>query len=90
MNIDYTVQIWQEGDQFIAHAMPLDIMSSGATPQDAREALGEAVELFFATASEMGTLSDILEEAGYRRREGEWISPTWIALEKHSTMASVS
>ena len=32
MNIEYTVQIWQEGDQFIAHAMPLDVMSSGATP----------------------------------------------------------
>ena len=89
MNIDYTVQIWQEGAQFIAHAMPLDIMSSGASPEKAREALREAVELFFATASEMGTLSDILEEAGYWRREGEWVSPTWIAVERHSTMASI-
>ena len=34
-------------------------MSSGGTPQKAREALREAVELFFATASEMGTLRDI-------------------------------
>jgi len=33
MNIDYTVQIWQEGGQFIAHAMPLDIMSSEITPR---------------------------------------------------------
>lgn len=89
MNIDYTVQIWQEGDQFIAHAMPLDIMSSGATPQNARDALQEAVELFISTASEMGTLGDILEEAGYQRREGEWVSPTWIAVERHSTMASI-
>ena len=89
MNIEYTVQIWQEGRQFIAHAMPLDIMSSGTTPQDAREALQEAVELFFATASESGTLSDILTEAGYEFHEGEWISPTWIAVERHSTMANV-
>jgi predicted RNase H-like HicB family nuclease len=89
MNIDYTVQIWQEGDQFIAHAMPLDIMSAGATPQNARDALQEAVELFISTASEMGTLGDILEEAGYQRREGEWVSPTWIAVERHSTMASI-
>ena len=87
MNIDYTIQIWQEGDQFIAHAMPLDIMSAGATAGQAREALQEAVELFFATASEIGTLSDILEEAGYQYHEGEWISPTWIAVERHSTMA---
>ena len=89
MNIDYTVQIWQEGDQFIAHAMPLDIMSAGATPQQAREALQEAVELFFATASEMGTLSDILAEAGYQFHDGVWVSPIWIAVERHSTMASV-
>jgi predicted RNase H-like HicB family nuclease len=89
MNIDYTVQIWQEGRQFIAHAMPLDIMSSGATPQAAREALQEAVELFFATASELGTLGDILAEDGYENHEGAWISPTWIAVERHSTMANV-
>lgn len=89
MNIDYTVQIWQEGAQFIAHAMPLDIMSSGATPQQAREALQEAVELFFATASELGTLSDILAEAGYERHEDAWVSPTWIAVERHSTTANV-
>jgi hypothetical protein len=89
MNIDYTVQIWQEGDQFIAHTMPLDIISSGKTPQDSRDALEQAVELFFATASELGTLSDILAEAGYDYQEGAWVSPTWIAIERHSTMANV-
>ena len=89
MNVDYTVQIWQEGGQFIAHAMPLDIMSSGTTLQESREALQEAVELFFATASELGTLSDILAEVGYEYREGTWSSPTWIAIERHSTMANV-
>ncbi len=31
-NIEYTVQIWRESHQFIAHAMPLDVMSSGSTP----------------------------------------------------------
>ena len=60
MDIEYTIQIWQEGDQFIAHAMPLDVMSSGATTQASREALYEAVDLFIATASDTGTLSDIL------------------------------
>ena len=89
MNIEYTVQIWQEGSQFIAHAMPLDIMSSGSTPQASREALQEAIELFFATASEQGTLSDILAEAGYKYQKGAWISPIWIGVEKHSTLANV-
>ena len=26
-DIEYTVQIWKEGGQFVAHAMPLDVMS---------------------------------------------------------------
>ena len=28
MNIEYTAHIWREGDQFIAHAIPLDVMSA--------------------------------------------------------------
>ncbi len=58
-------QIWQEGDQFVAHAMPLDVMSAGETVEDARSALVEAVDLFLTTATEMGTLSEVLEESGY-------------------------
>jgi hypothetical protein len=38
MNIEYTVQIWKERNQFIAHAMPLDVMSSGKTAEEARKA----------------------------------------------------
>lgn len=65
MNIEYTVHIWKEGNQFVAHAMPLDVMSSGQTPEHARKALDEAVHLFLVTAADMGTLSEVLQEAGY-------------------------
>jgi predicted RNase H-like HicB family nuclease len=85
MNLEYTVQIWQEGKQFVAHAMPLDVMSAGATPQEARSALYEAVDLFLATAADIGTLNDILEESGYVRERGTWVSPAWIAVERHAT-----
>jgi len=83
MNIEYTVQIWKEKDQFVAHAMPLDIMSAGPTPQMARSALAEAVELFLATAAEIGTLDDLLEEAGYEKQQKSWISPFWVSIERH-------
>lgn len=56
----YTVQLWQEGDQFVAHAMPLDVASSGSTPTKARKALKEAVTLFLETAKEEGTLEQVL------------------------------
>ena len=64
-DIDYTVQIWKEGNQFVAHAMPLDVISSGKTPEEARKALDEAVHLFLVTADDMGSLDEILQETGY-------------------------
>ncbi len=89
MDIEYTVQIWKEGSQFIAHAMPLDVMSSGKTPEDARKALDEAVRLFLVTASDMGTVNEILEESGYELLNGKWVPPMWIAIERHSTVVAV-
>ncbi len=82
--IEYTVQVWQEGKQFVAHAMPLDVMSCGPTPERASQALREAVALYLATAEEAGTLAEVLEEAGYATKGQRWISPTWIALERQS------
>jgi hypothetical protein len=84
MDVDYTVQIWREGDQFIAHAMPLDVASSGATSQVARAALEEAVKLFIQTAEQHGTLTEVLEDTGYKRDGGRWRCPDWISIEKHS------
>jgi predicted RNase H-like HicB family nuclease len=89
MKIEYTVQIWSEGEQFVAHAMPLDVMSSGRTPEEARAALDEAVHVFLVTAADKGSLEEILYETGYERQGGEWISPSWVATEKHSTAVPV-
>lgn len=89
MHIDYTVQIWKEKWKFVAHAMPIDVMSSGETPEAARLALDEAVHLFLVTAVEMGTLEDILIETGYHKHEGNWISPDWVAIERHSLTVGV-
>ena len=64
MKIEYTAHIWKEGNQYVAHAMPLDVMSSGQTPEEARKALDEAVHLFLVTAADMGNLEEILLESG--------------------------
>ena len=89
MNIEYTAQIWKDGDQFIAHAMPLDVMSAGSTPEAARKALDEAVHLFLVTAADMGTLEELLEEAGYEARQSSCVSPPWIAIERHAAVVNV-
>ncbi len=82
--IDYNVQIWQEGEQYIAHAMPLDVMSSGQSPSEARVALDEAVGLFLETANEIGTLQEVLQDAGYVIARDRLTSPQWVAIERHS------
>ena len=85
IDVEYTVHIRKEGDQFVARAMPLDVMSSGRTTDEARAAFDEAVHLFLATAAAQGTLQEILHEAGYELQGGDWIGPSWVAIEKHST-----
>ncbi len=89
INLEYTVHIWKEGGQFVAHAMPLDVMSSGQTPEVARKALDEAVHLFLVTAADIGTLEEVLQEAGYEYQAGNWVSPFWVAIERHSTVVRV-
>jgi predicted RNase H-like HicB family nuclease len=89
LNIEYSAQIWKEGNQFIAHAMPLDVMSAGPSPEEARKALDEAVHLFLVTAADMGTLEDILQESGYEFRHGGWVSPSWVAIERRSAVVTV-
>lgn len=90
MDIEYTVSIWKEGNRFIAHAMPLDVVSSGKTADEARRALvDEAVHLFLATAEDIGTLEEVLEECGYELIDGKWHSPSWIAIERHSMAVGI-
>ena len=89
INIEYTTQIWKEDDQFIAHAMPLDVISSGRTAEEARKALDEAVQLFLETAADMGTLEEILQETGYEFKDESWIGPAWVSIEKRSLTAGV-
>ena len=84
MKLEYLVQIWHEAGQYVAEAVPLDVMSSGLTPQAARDALAEAVRVFIATAEELGTLESILEESGYQQEGGRWICPEWVATERQA------
>lgn len=83
LQINYTVSIWREGNYYIAHAMPLDVMSAGKSLDEAREALQEAVRVFLFTAEDQQTLTEILEESGYQFIQGEWRAPDWLAVEKH-------
>lgn len=68
LRIEHTVQLWKEGDVYVARAVPLDVMGCGQNPDEARRNLTEAVDLFLRTAGAHGNLTEVLEECGYVRR----------------------
>ena len=82
MTIETDIRIWREGKHYIAHALPIDVSSAGDTPDSARKALLEAVELFVATARQHGTLDEILEECGYTRDKDRWVAPQIVAQQQ--------
>jgi hypothetical protein len=85
MQLDFTIHLWREGNQFVAHALPLDVMSCGPTPQAARDAVDEAVRCFVRTAADEGTLDAVLEECGYSHLpSGSWQAPDWVGVERHA------
>ena len=52
MRRDLTAVITREGDGYVAWCPALDIASQGETVESARANLGEALTLFFETASD--------------------------------------
>ena len=65
-NVRFTCQLFQEGDQVVSLCPEFNVSSFGDTPDEAVASLHEAVSLFLEECDRMGTLKEVLEEAGYR------------------------
>ena len=66
--ISFTVQVWKEDKKYVAYAPELDVSSFGDSVAHAKARLREAVTLFLEGASRLGTLEEILSEAGFENR----------------------
>ncbi len=84
MEIAFTTQVWKEGKMYISYAKELEVCSCGKTVKEAKINLVEAVECFLETAEEMGTLDQLLEEAGFLRGKRIWKAPEIISTERTS------
>jgi predicted RNase H-like HicB family nuclease len=67
-DISFTVQVWKEDGTYVAYAPELDVSSCGDSLQESKSRLHEAVSLFLEEASRLGTLEEILSEAGIEKR----------------------
>jgi len=67
------IEIVREGDLFVGICPDLQISSFGETIEEARKSVREAVEAFIEECESMGTLDEVLEEAGFTQEAGRWL-----------------
>lgn len=80
--IEFDMVIFKEGSAFVAYCPELDVSSCGDSSDQARERLKAAVRLFLEEAEKMGTLPEILAEAGFQQdAAGKWNPPRMVAVE---------
>lgn len=74
----------REGRAFIAYTPALDLSSYGATFDEAKKNLKEALRIFIEDILERGTLEEVFEECGWERVETpelHWTPPAFICQE---------
>ena len=74
-------EIFREGDLYVGVCPDLDVSSFGETIEEARHSLREALEAFLEECEAMGTLAEVLEEAGFVREDGTWLARQPVAAE---------
>ncbi|MFZ0396093.1 MAG: hypothetical protein WCF17_03345 [Terracidiphilus sp.] len=68
--IEYTVHTFKEGATFVAYVPEHDVSSCGATDEEARRNIRDAVQGSLESSAAMGTLEQVLETSGALRRHG--------------------
>lgn len=84
MEIQFTTRIFKEGRSYVAHALELDVSSCAGTKEKAIKNLKQAVTLFLEEAEKLGTLDQILEEAGYSKDKRKLAPPKFISVQRIS------
>ena len=79
-DIAYTVHTIKEGNAYVAYVPELDVSSCGATSDEARRNIRDAVTGFLESSAALGTLDEIREEAGYKQNAGSWEPPEFVAF----------
>jgi predicted RNase H-like HicB family nuclease len=83
-DFSFDTHIFKEGKTYVAYVPALDVSSCGATEEEARRNIREAVRGFLAASAAMGTLDEILQEAGYERDGETWHAPEFVSMDRLS------
>ena len=81
-DFSFDVHIFKEGDTYVAYVPALDVSSCGATDDEARRNIRDAVRGFLESSADLGTLDEILQEAGYEREGDKWRAPEFVSVDR--------
>jgi predicted RNase H-like HicB family nuclease len=80
--ISLEIKVFKEGDIYVALCPELNVSSFGDDIESAKESLREALEAFLEECEAMGTLQEVLEEAGFVKEKESWILEEPVIKEK--------
>lgn len=64
--VQLTIEVWQEGDQFVSRCVELETTSCGATMGEAVDNIRDAVNLHLTTLEELGERDRFFEAKGVK------------------------
>lgn len=79
--IVYRAEFFKEGDLYVSLAPELNVSSFGETLEEAKRSIQEAVEAFVEECERLGTLDEVMEEAGFLKRGDQWLPRQPVAAE---------
>ena len=71
MNLKLTEELWREGTMYVSFCPELEIASCGETLAQAKKNMIEVILINLEEARKLGTLPDLLREAGLDEIRGQ-------------------
>lgn len=69
----YRAEFFKEGDLYVGLSPELNVSSFGETLDDAKSSIQETVNAFLEECKTMGTLEEVMEEAGFVKKGKQWL-----------------
>ena len=76
--ISLEIKVFKEGDAYVALCPELNVSSFGDDIENAKVSLREALEAFLEECEAMGTLQEVLEDAGFVKSSPKRVPVTHI------------
>ena len=65
MKIKVTEEVWKEGNMYVSYCPELDMAACGKSIEESKKNLKEVISINFVECKKMGTLSELLQDAGF-------------------------